>query len=66
MRKFLLAAAAAMALSPACAQPAVQATTAPGAPKLLLVISVDQLSADLFGLFEHERVETQLIAPESG
>ena len=48
MRSFLLAAAAAILTAPACAQPAATATAPVGAPKLLIVISVDQLSADLF------------------
>ena len=43
MRKFLLPAAAALTASAAAAQPAPQ-----GPPKLLVVISVDQLSADLW------------------
>src|SRR6185503_9320518 len=29
------------------------------------VVNTVKLSADLFGLFEHERVQAQLIAPES-
>jgi predicted AlkP superfamily pyrophosphatase or phosphodiesterase len=48
MRSFLLAAAAAISVSPACAQPAVQATTAPGAPRLIVALSIDQFSADLY------------------
>jgi predicted AlkP superfamily pyrophosphatase or phosphodiesterase len=48
LRKILLAAAATIACTPACAQPAVQATAAPGAPKLIVVLSIDQLSADLY------------------
>ena len=48
LRKFILAAAAAMALTPACAQPAVQARAAPGAPKLIVAIAIDQFSADLY------------------
>ena len=48
MRKYLLAAAAAVAVTPACAQPAVQANAAPGAPKLVVAIAIDQLSADLY------------------
>jgi predicted AlkP superfamily pyrophosphatase or phosphodiesterase len=47
MRKFLLAAAAAMAVTPACAQPAATAAS-PGAPKLVVALSIDQLSADLY------------------
>ena len=47
MRKILLAAAAASIATTACAQPAAK-PLAPGAPKLLIVISVDQLSADLW------------------
>jgi hypothetical protein len=47
MRRFLLAAAAAILTTSACAQPAALAAP-PGAPKLLVVISVDQFSADLF------------------
>ena len=45
MRKLILGAAVAFA---ACAQAQPQSPLAPGAPKLLIVISVDQLSADLF------------------
>lgn len=48
MRKFLLAAAAAIACTPACAQPAVQATAVPGAPRLIVALTIDQLSADLY------------------
>ena len=48
MRKILLAAAAAIACTPACAQPAVQATAAPGAPRLIVALSIDQFSADLY------------------
>ena len=49
MRKFILAAALAVAVpTAACAQPAAPAALKPAAPRLLVVISVDQLSADLF------------------
>jgi predicted AlkP superfamily pyrophosphatase or phosphodiesterase len=48
MRRFLLAAAAAMAVTPACAQPTAQAQSQPGAPKLIVAISIDQLSSDLY------------------
>ena len=48
MRKVVLAAAAAISITPACAQPAVQATAAPGAPKLIVALSIDQFSADLY------------------
>ena len=48
MRKLLLAAAAAIVATPACAQPAVQAAAAPGAPKLVVALSIDQFSADLY------------------
>ena len=49
MRKFLLAAALTAAIpSAACAQPAAPAPQNAGAPKLLIVISVDQFSGDLF------------------
>jgi arylsulfatase A-like enzyme len=48
MRKLLLAAAAAIMATPACAQPAVEATAPPGAPKLIVALSIDQLSADLY------------------
>jgi len=48
MRKFLLAVVAAIACTPACAQPAVQATAAQGAPKLIVALSIDQFSADLY------------------
>jgi hypothetical protein len=30
------------------------------------IVDAVKLTADLFGLFEDERVETELIAPESG
>jgi predicted AlkP superfamily pyrophosphatase or phosphodiesterase len=46
MRKCLLTFA--LVASSACAQPVAQVQVAPGAPKLLIVISVDQFSADLF------------------
>lgn len=46
MRKLFLAAAIAVAACRSDAQP--QAPVAPNAPKLLIVISVDQLSSDLF------------------
>ena len=46
MRKCLLSFA--LVASAACAQPAAPAQPAPGAPRLLIVISVDQFSADLF------------------
>src|SRR5256885_13330364 len=46
MRKFILAAAALLCACRSEAQP--QATLPPGAPKLLIVISVDQFSADLW------------------
>lgn len=48
MRKVLLAAVAAIAFTPACAQPAVQATAAPGEPKLIVALSIDQFAADLY------------------
>ena len=48
LRKILLAAAAAMAVTPACAQPAAQAGAPPGAPKLIVALSIDQLSGDLY------------------
>ena len=49
LRKIALAAAAATAIaSTACAQPAVQASAAPGAPKLIVALSIDQFSADLY------------------
>ena len=48
MRKFLFAAAAAIAVTPACAQPAVQAQAPAGAPGLIVALSIDQLSADLY------------------
>jgi predicted AlkP superfamily pyrophosphatase or phosphodiesterase len=47
MRKFLLAAAA-LCSTPACAQPAAQSQLAPGAPKLIVALSIDQFSADLY------------------
>jgi predicted AlkP superfamily pyrophosphatase or phosphodiesterase len=46
MRKFILATAALLCACRSEAQP--QAALAPGAPKLLIVISVDQFSADLW------------------
>ena len=46
MRKIVLVAAAAFIATAACAQPAAQPS--PNAPKLLIVISVDQFSADLW------------------
>ena len=49
MGKFVAAAMAAFAATAACAQPAPPPSpVAAGAPKLLLVISIDQFSADLF------------------
>lgn len=48
MRKSLLAAAAALFATPACAQPVADAASAPGAPKLIVALSIDQLSADLY------------------
>ena len=49
MRKFLLAAAAAIIVTPAWAQPMATAAAPPGAPKLVVAISIDQLSGDLYG-----------------
>jgi predicted AlkP superfamily pyrophosphatase or phosphodiesterase len=46
--KMLTAALAATVASIACAQPAAQTSPAAGSPKLVVAISVDQLSADLF------------------
>jgi predicted AlkP superfamily pyrophosphatase or phosphodiesterase len=43
-----LAAAAAIAVTPACAQPAATASDRPGAPKLVVALSIDQLSSDLY------------------
>lgn len=48
MRKFMLAAAAVFAVTPACAQPAATAAAAPGAPKLIVALTIDQLSSDLY------------------
>jgi arylsulfatase A-like enzyme len=48
MRKILLAAVAAVAVTPACAQPTVQASATPGAPKLVIALAIDQFSADLY------------------
>jgi predicted AlkP superfamily pyrophosphatase or phosphodiesterase len=48
MRKWVSALWLGCLAATACAQPAVQAKAAPGAPRLLIVISVDQFSADLF------------------
>ena len=46
--KIFAAALAATVASVACAQPASQPATATGAPKLIVAISVDQLSSDLW------------------
>jgi predicted AlkP superfamily pyrophosphatase or phosphodiesterase len=48
MRKSLLAATAALYVTPACAQPVANVVSAPGAPKLIVALSIDQLSADLY------------------
>jgi predicted AlkP superfamily pyrophosphatase or phosphodiesterase len=49
LRKFLIAAAfAALGATAACAQPVPPPPLPAGAPKLLVVISVDQFSADLW------------------
>lgn len=48
MRKLIGTVIAAALASAACAQPAAQAQAPSRAPKLIVVISVDQLSADLF------------------
>jgi predicted AlkP superfamily pyrophosphatase or phosphodiesterase len=49
MRKFIASVFAAALASSACAQAAAPAQPIPaGAPKLIVVISVDQFSADLF------------------
>src|SRR4029079_18463074 len=49
MRKILVSVIASALASVACAQPAAQAEAPPsGTPKLIVVISVDQFSADLF------------------
>ena len=48
MRRFLLAASAAVTMSPACAQPSATANAPPGAPKLIVALSIDQLSGDLY------------------
>jgi predicted AlkP superfamily pyrophosphatase or phosphodiesterase len=48
MRKFLGLTLAASLASAACAQPAAPAPLKAGAPSLVVVISVDQFSADLF------------------
>ena len=49
MRKILVSVIASALASAACAQPAAQAEPPPaGTPKLIVVISVDQFSADLF------------------
>ena len=47
MRKLAALLLAAMVPATACAQPAAQPLRA-GAPKLIVVLSIDQLSADLF------------------
>lgn len=48
MRLWISLVAAAAASSTACAQPAVQAAAPPGAPKLIVALSIDQFSADLY------------------
>jgi len=48
LRKFLIATFAGLAATAACAQPVPPPPLPAGAPKLLVVISVDQFSADLF------------------
>ena len=48
MRKFLLAAVAALTASLSSATPPIMPPTPMGPPRLLIVISVDQLSADLW------------------
>jgi hypothetical protein len=50
LRKLIFAASAALAATTACAQPAPapQASSSGSAPKLLVVISIDQFSADLW------------------
>ncbi len=48
MRQLVSALLLALLPSAACAQPAAQPRLAPGTPRLLIVISVDQFSADLF------------------
>ncbi|MDP9422590.1 MAG: alkaline phosphatase family protein [Pseudomonadota bacterium] len=48
MRKLLAALFAAAISSTACAQPAATAAAPPGAPKLIVALSIDQLSADLY------------------
>lgn len=48
MRRLVSALLLAFLPSAACAQPAAQPQRAPGTPRLLIVISVDQFSADLF------------------
>ena len=46
--KIFAAALAATIASTACAQPAATAAAAPGAPKLIIALSIDQFSSDLF------------------
>lgn len=48
MRKLVSALVVALVSATACAQPAAPAQLAPGTPHLVVVISVDQFSADLF------------------
>ncbi|NIJ35922.1 putative AlkP superfamily pyrophosphatase or phosphodiesterase [Sphingopyxis panaciterrae] len=53
-RRWLRAAGAAMALAIAAAASAAHADDAPPSPRLILLISVDQFSADLFNSFRAE------------
>ena len=46
--KLLTAIVAAAVASPACAQPAAQVQAPPGAPKLIVALSIDQLSSNLY------------------
>ncbi len=48
MRKTLAILFAATIASAACAQPAAEQSAPPGAPRLIVALSIDQLSADLF------------------
>ena len=48
MRKLIAAVLSASVAATACAQPAAQSAAPPGAPKLVVALSIDQFSADLY------------------